>query len=202
MSYFLCFKNDRKGTPLPLDDLPSETLEKLLDIAVETRRFEIERFWQRSLFFWGFIAAAFVGYAAIAKEAMWAATILMGCFGLVASVAWTLQNRGAKYWQEAWEQKVERIELKLWGTKLFRHTEPLHAAGWFGASRYSVSRLAIMLSDFTVIIWVALIFRLVRWIPDPCHGDWWVASAIVGTVAFCGAMMTVGRSEGGGKQRP
>lgn len=202
MKNFLWFESDLCGMPLPLNNLTPKKLEKLLYIAVETRRFEIERFWHRSLFFWGFIAAAFVGYAALAKESMWAATVLIGCFGLVASVAWSLQNRGAKYWREAWEQKVERIEFQLWGTKLFRNTEPLHAAGWFGASRYSVSRLAIMLSDFTVIIWSALILRLIRWIPDPCHGDWWVASAILGTLAFCGAMMTIGRSEGGGKQRP
>jgi hypothetical protein len=59
-----------------------------------------------------------------------------------------------------------------------------------------------MLSDFTVLIWIALIFRLVQWRLDPCQGNWWVAFAIAGTLAFCGAMMTVGRSEGGGKQRP
>lgn len=171
MKYFLWFTKDREGAPLSLDGIAADRLEKLLYIAIETRRFEIERFWQRSLFFWGFIAAAFVGYAALGKEGLWEATVMMGCFGLVASLAWSLQNRGAKYWQEAWEQKVELLELRLWGTELFRNTEMLHAAGWFGASRYSVSRLAIMLSDFTVLIWIALIFRLVQWRLDPCQGN-------------------------------
>jgi hypothetical protein len=65
----------------------------LLYIAIETRRFEIERFCQRSLFFWGFIAAAFVGHAALGKEGLWEATVMMGCFGLVASLAWSLQKK-------------------------------------------------------------------------------------------------------------
>jgi hypothetical protein len=30
-----------------------------LELALETRRFEIDLFWQRSLFFWVFIAPAF-----------------------------------------------------------------------------------------------------------------------------------------------
>jgi hypothetical protein len=30
------------------------------DVAVQVRNFEIELFWKRSLFFWGFISAAFI----------------------------------------------------------------------------------------------------------------------------------------------
>jgi hypothetical protein len=188
------FSGGWPGEPLDIDDLPQDRLEKLLYLAVETRRFEIERFWQRSLFFWGFIAAAFVGYAALSKDEQWKAATLLGCFGFVASVAWTLQNRGAKYWQEAWEQKVEGLEFALWGTKLFGSMEPVQRAGWFGASRYSVSRLAIMLSDFTVLIWLGMIFRLVRWTPDVRSGDWWLAFALIGTMLFCLMMLRVGRS--------
>lgn len=33
--------------------------------AVEVRKLEIELFWKRSLFFWGFIAAAFTGLLAL-----------------------------------------------------------------------------------------------------------------------------------------
>ena len=34
-----------------------------LKVAIAARSQEIELFWKRSLFFWGFIASAFVGYA-------------------------------------------------------------------------------------------------------------------------------------------
>jgi hypothetical protein len=129
--------------------------EKILEYATETRRFEIERFWQRSTFFWAFIGAAFIAYATLYKTRD--VSLVIGCFGLVSSVAWTLQNRGSKYWQEAWEQKVEAVEEEILGTKLFSNWEPILEKGFWGARLYSVSKLAIAISDFTVIVWVVLI---------------------------------------------
>jgi len=43
---------------------PTHTKElKRFDASFATRQFEIDLFWKRSLFFWGFIAAAFVAVA-------------------------------------------------------------------------------------------------------------------------------------------
>src|ERR1035441_7663249 len=84
-----------------------EQKTKILEYAADVRKFEVERFWQRSIFFWGFIAAAFVAYAQSAGKGDLA--FLIACFGLVCSIAWTLQNRGSKYWYEAWEKKVESV---------------------------------------------------------------------------------------------
>jgi hypothetical protein len=69
------------------------------DVAVQVRNFEIDLFWKRSVFFWGFIASAFIGYAALRKDSPNLA-LLIACFGMVCSCAWTLLNRGSKYWQE------------------------------------------------------------------------------------------------------
>jgi hypothetical protein len=72
-------------------------------------KFEIDLFWKRSLFFW-FIAAAFVAYATLIKSETNAdkdLPFIIACFGLVYNFAWTLGNRGSKYWQEAWEQKLK-----------------------------------------------------------------------------------------------
>jgi hypothetical protein len=144
---------------------PSQKV-KILKYAAETRRFEIERFWQRSTFFWAFIGAAFVAYATLyTKEDV---ALIIGCFGLVSSVAWTLQNRGSKYWQEAWEQKVEVVELEILGAKLFSNWEPMLEKGFWGARLYSVSKLAIAISDFTVVVWAVLIgetFPSIRGLP-------------------------------------
>lgn len=41
---------------------------EILKLAAEVRKFEIERFWSRSIFFWGFIAAAFVAYAQLNEK--------------------------------------------------------------------------------------------------------------------------------------
>ena len=100
-------------TPLDLSRVKEDSKKEILKYAVEMRNFEIERFWQRSLFFWGFIGVAFVAYAQLPvkvdPQAAWSCIqFVVSCFGLVCSVAWTLQNRGSKYWQEAWEASRKR----------------------------------------------------------------------------------------------
>lgn len=137
-------------TPMPDSDLRDTRLK----LAVEARALEIELFWKRSFFFWGFIASAFVGYGALLDKAPGISVVLAG-FGFVCSVAWTLANRGSKYWQENWETKVENTEREVTGD-LFRSQEPSQPKGWFSACRYSVSRLAIALSDYTVLVWAVL----------------------------------------------
>jgi hypothetical protein len=112
------------------------------------------------------IGAAFIAYATLyAKKDV---ALVIGCFGLVSSVAWTLQNRGSKYWQEAWEQKVEVVESEILGAKLFSNWEPMLEKGFWGARLYSVSKLAIAISDFTVVVWIVLIgetFPSIRALP-------------------------------------
>ncbi len=195
-------------------EAPSEREKLLLQYAAETRRFEIERFWQRTLFFWTVLGAAFVAYAALAGKDTSAQT-LVACFGLVASVAWTLQNRGAKYWQEAWEQKTKRYQHAALATDLFSRYEPRLRKGWFGGFEFSVSRIAIMLSDFTVLIWLALLGRPA--IPTliesamsygPCttkiaiwlhqHGT---LLAVLSTLVWCVGMIWFGRSSPTGGER-
>ena len=127
------------------------------DKAVETRTLEIELFWKRSIFFWGFIASAFVGYAALhSKDSD--LSILVACFGMVCSAAWTLVNRGSKYWQENWETKVEEIEERVTGP-LFKKQEPIQTNKglWLRARRYSVTKLTIALSDFTFLLWLVIV---------------------------------------------
>ena len=151
-----------------LADVSNATPEqkgKILDLASEIRKFEIERFWQRSLFFWGFIAAAFVAYAQTYEKNPFIA-ILVACYGTVCSTAWTLGNRGSKYWQEAWEQKVKVVEKDVLGVDLFSNPEPRERKGFWGAAEFSVSRLAIALSDFTVLIWIVLLAKATYYAND------------------------------------
>jgi hypothetical protein len=142
---------------LNVDRTTPSQKKKILKYASEIRKFEIERFWQRSIFFWGFIGAAFVAYATLFEDQKQIA-LLIAFFGLVCSVAWTLQNRGSKYWQEAWEQKVETVESIL-GVPLFSNWEPVKKKGIWGAQKFSVSKLTIALSDFTVLIWIGLVIE-------------------------------------------
>jgi hypothetical protein len=128
-------------------------------------------FWERSLFFWGFIAAAFLAYSEVAKEARPDLDLMLtiAAFGLVCSVAWTLANRGSKYWQEAWEAKLKKYEMEVLGIPLFSEREPLLKNTWWGAREYSVSRLTIALSDFTVGLWILLGIKALPYIAwGPC----------------------------------
>jgi hypothetical protein len=191
--------------------MPEQKIQKVSDAqaklrlayAAETRRFEIERFWQRSLFFWTILGAAFIGYAALANKDE-GARLAISCFGIVASLAWTLQNRGAKYWHEAWEQKTERHQLAALGVDLFSGIEPVKSGGWFGARRFSVSKISIILSDFTVVVWLGITGQLVsgrlaaacpnaksilEWIEA-----WSVPTLLVITTLFCVLLLCCGRS--------
>jgi hypothetical protein len=134
--------------------------EEILKYAADVRKFEIGLFWQRSLFFWGFIGAAFVAYGVLIDKNDKDFALAVSCFGLICSFAWTLQNRGSKYWQEAWEQKVNVVEDCVLKARLFSNIEPVEDKGWFGAARFSVSKLAIALSDFTVLIWLVLAWKV------------------------------------------
>ena len=135
---------------------------KRFEAALATRQFEIDLFWKRSLFFWGFIAASFVALATLEGKQP-ALSLLVSGFGMVCSLGWTLANRGSKYWQEQWESKIEDVEDEVTGP-LFKREEPLQDKGWWlSGARYSVSKLAIAVSDYVLLVWVAIFVRQV-WI--------------------------------------
>src|SRR3990172_1691020 len=100
-----------------------EILKQRFQISLEIRNFEIELFWKRALFFWGFIASAFVGFATLYGKHTGLSIVIAG-FGMVCSFAWTIANRGAKYWQENWEAKVGEFESDIIGP-LFKVHEPV-----------------------------------------------------------------------------
>ena len=81
--------------PLDLTQVPADKHKYILKYATEFYRFEIENFWKRSIFFWGFIAAALVAYAAAYDKPKSGRLLLMiAAFGLLSSIAWSLLNRG------------------------------------------------------------------------------------------------------------
>lgn len=140
-----------------IDGRKFQMLMKAYETAVETRKLEIELFWSRSLFFWGFIASAFIAYATLRHYSS-DISVVVACFGFVCSVAWSLGNRGSKFWQESWETKVERIEPSVTGA-MFAQPEAVqtHKNFWLRGRRFSVSKLAIALSDYTIILWLAVV---------------------------------------------
>lgn len=140
---------------MPEDITPSHS--KLLEMAVQIRNFEIDLFWKRSLFFWGFISAAFVAYAALRTHSP-ELGLVVACFGVVCSCAWTLLNPGSKYWQESWEQKVGRLAQSKEEKDLFVTEEDVLDKGWWlTARKYSVTKLVIAFSDYIFLLWLFLL---------------------------------------------
>lgn len=174
-----------------------EQKTKILEYAADVRKFEVERFWQRSIFFWGFIAAAFVAYAQSAGKGDLA--FLIACFGLVCSIAWTLQNRGSKYWYEAWEKKVESVEKDVLGVDLFANREPRQCKGFWGAWTFSVTKLAIALSDFTALVWFALAAKAFPFHELPTAPYFIIIAAAVTVIYIVLLFTCCGQSESGTK---
>lgn len=132
-------------------------------IAIATRNFEIDLYWKRSLFFWGFIATAAVGYGSLMLKVppvqpQPQLAVLVACFGIVCSLCWSMVNRGSKYWQEHWETMVTELESASKVGVLFRAEDrPQNKAFWLNSRKLSVSRVAIALSDFTLLVWLLVV---------------------------------------------
>ena len=139
------------------NDKETKLKEKKYEVSLATRNFEIELFWKRSVFFWGFIGLSFVAYATLMKFDDFFLAVFIACFGFVCSVAWTLVNRGSKFWQENWETKVSDVEDDITGS-LFKIIESRSNKGiWLSSRRFSVSKVTIALSDFTIFMWFLLL---------------------------------------------
>jgi hypothetical protein len=173
--------------------------EKAFNTALATRNFEIGLFWQRSLFFWGFIGAAFVGHAAL-READSNLSLVLACFGLVCSFAWSLVNRGSKYWQESWETKVDKTEDEVTGPLFKLEESPQDKGIWLSSRRYSVSKLTIALADYVVVMWLTLTaWELLR-IFNPTAitanlKSWASLGIVVASLVFCVLLAWQGRSK-------
>jgi RsiW-degrading membrane proteinase PrsW (M82 family) len=126
--------------------------------AWETRNFEIDKFWQRSMFFWGFIALIFTGYVTVltgessqtAKEMYLDFYLIL--LGIIFSYAWLLVIKGSKRWQENWEQHIDCLEDEITG--------PLYKTLFYkGEKYYSVSRINQILAWVVIGTWILLLFQ-------------------------------------------
>lgn len=121
------------------------------DLAYETRNLEINLFWIRYGAFWIIVAAAFIGFAELYNSKS-IYSLFLASFGLISSLSWTLINRGSKYWQETWEDRAGNSDE----TNFFKTWAPLQKKNFWSAKRYSVSKVAIILSDAVTSFWILI----------------------------------------------
>jgi len=156
--------NDKGNIPLTFDEYNDlfcsndEILEKAYERVWETRNFEIDKFWLRTAFFWGFIAMIFGGYVIIMTSDNSDKLISMNfdiyliLLGIVFSVAWLLVIFGSKNWQENWEAHIDMLEDKVSG--------PLYKTIYCSSiPYYSVSKINIFLSVLIIVVWIIILIQ-------------------------------------------
>ncbi len=184
--------------------MADETMEekqaaKVFEVALAARNFEIELLWRRSQFFWGFLIAAFAGFGVAVSGERHVLAALIGCFGFYSAVCWSWVNRGSKFWSDVWEKRTEEAEQAVLGKPLFDSEYPdLGWSGfrpghrWLGPHRYSVTSIAIGVSDFTASVWIgATVYELLVLIDEGSARDLslalsfaaWTCIALIATYA-------------------
>lgn len=108
-------------------------------VAADIRKFEIDKYWQRTLYFWGFITAIYVAYYHVLKKLCQAEhgslpLLVLAALGLFFCLSWVLASKASKHWQENWENHLDLLEDSVTG--------PLYKTYQAGQS-FSVSKINI-----------------------------------------------------------
>lgn len=119
------------------DCVDYEVLKNAFNFANSCRDKEIDRFWSRGLYFWGFIVAYFTAYFVtlsniIPRESEDYVDLTFEQFLLIPfmgklilfvisfvififCLSWLLVHKGSKYWQENWEEHIYQLEKNYMG---------------------------------------------------------------------------------------
>lgn len=100
---------------LSTEGIDRRRADRAFERALQVRDFEIELYWKRATYFWGF-QAAFLGTIAVLtnggiKDSL--APLIACVVSLTAffvSWRWSDMSRGAKFWQDNWERHVDILE--------------------------------------------------------------------------------------------
>lgn len=193
-----------------------DILKEALKHAYEIRKFEIELYWKRATYFWTFIGASFVGYAAFFNVNSNSAPpnpqrefilILIACVGFVFSVAWHCVNKGSKFWQENWENHVELLENEVIGplyktlTKRPEKSSSIQnsISSFFVAPKpFSVSKVNQLVSTFVALIWALILYSSAGPICFCGYSiDWVKAIPVILALATCAGFWLAGKSHEG-----
>jgi hypothetical protein len=129
--------------------------KRALQRAYQQRTFEIEHYWKRAGYFWGFQLAIFAAFGLIWKDVggpqQWGPLALaLSSLGIVTALANWLSALGSKFWQENWEKHIDMLENEFEGR--------LYKTVWLsdGKRQYSVSKVNLALSGYFIMFWVIL----------------------------------------------
>lgn len=123
--------------------------------AWENRDFEINKFWTRAAYFWGFLVLIFGAYFSSYQKTEAINQYIpfyIICMGLIFSFAWTFVIKGSKRWQENWEVHIDKLEDFISG--------PLYKTiNSKGKAFYSVSKINEILSHLIILVWIVFLIE-------------------------------------------
>ena len=114
-----------------LKDLKSKTekydkeskLAKAYEVALDTRKFEIELYWKRATYFWAIAAVVLGAIGLVVANSLKDGRLTtypilfmletLACVGFIVTKAWQYVNRGGKFWQHNWELHVDVLEQEV-----------------------------------------------------------------------------------------
>lgn len=126
---------------------------KALEKAHEIRKFEIDLYWKRTLYFWGFQVVIFLAFSNFCSKTEWLIASIMSFLGLITAYMWSLANRASKFWQENWELHIDLLEEEITGNlykNVLCYKENQNNA-------FSVSKINLRLSEVFSIAWMVLL---------------------------------------------
>ncbi|WP_226661099.1 hypothetical protein [Alteriqipengyuania lutimaris] len=173
----------RQRLALPLDT-PKDSHLRALERAHELRKFEIENYWRRSTYFWGFQLVAFTALALSRTDGEFdpLVVIAIAMLGTLAATTAILSARGSKFWQENWEMHVDLLEDEVEG--LLHKTALVKRNLSYSVSRVNERFLQIIAVGWVVIFIIAaadllsLDWPVVRYALEPRYQVGGVAAAI------------------------
>lgn len=136
-------------------EIDKDLIKEAFEIALDTRKFEIDLYWKRTAYFVLFISAIFVGYYNVFSNSKshWV-SLFIAALGFLLSLLWHMANRGSKFWQENWEAHIEELSTYL-GTPIFgiikSRKDPIYEVT--GHYPFSVSKVNQMVSLIITISW-------------------------------------------------
>lgn len=159
--------------------------ERAFERACVVRDFEIELYWKRATYVWGFQAAFMATIAVLLTGGVkdsWAP--LYGCIvaliAFIISSRWATMTHGAKFWQNNWERHVDLLEPHFTGNlyRLYPAREKLRKPP-------SVTRANLSVIHALELMWLAsyAILGFAASVYEPIHGlqlsHVWVLGALV-----------------------
>jgi hypothetical protein len=178
-------------------DLPSESSRvRALNRAYALRSFEIEHYWKRATYFWGFQIAIFAAFGLVwrdlATNGVPPIAVALAGLGILTALANYLSARGSKFWQQNWESHIDMLEDGIEGR--------LHKTVWLpdGSVRCSVSRVNEWLGLFFILFWIGVtLYATLKFVgrPELLHRlreipPWLQFSVIAATIAL-GALILI-----------